>query len=592
MGFFDSLADYAQDAYTAVSDVVSDTADALEEVVDEVYESTSDAVSQLAEEVGNFADQVVQATSDAAEKIKEIVEDSTKKVLDAAKDALEGAEELAKWGVGRVESLAERAQRQVTQVVHAAMQAAAETGEFIMDSFDAARRYAEGAVENVYNKLKTIYLNVGCWDIDDSNFGLVCGRYAVLCSWLEGGRLQLPNPSKPGDEEAQKQIKEFLDVTSNEETGAKPGVQGFDVALKPLTDDGDLLVFIGDLHVNLFPLSKLDGFARPGGSGQERRSLAADFNNFLKHAASQVKGASTDKIIQCGDCYETWGAQIVFHLGCEQYRDVATTPASERDRDQTKIATIVRGTALEIKPDEPQDSKSVRKRFLDRATPKLVKDILGMYAAEWPENFDEALNLTNSTAVQDQIKAVYRGAHEIDWDVFTVLPGNHDNDIANSWLAEREQYGESSGGHGRDPYIPVPYGRVYEAGENAGKQCIGAEHGEKLDASNARPEFEKGFKVTIIFIETGKLHMGFWGPLIPDPVVDFVEAVSDKALAVYTRDRARELRGSWLPDEGGQRWRLIVLGHSHDCVVTGDDILEMAKDEAKYYGSWALNQII
>lgn len=591
MGFFDSLADYAQKAYTAVSDVVSETADALEKVVDDVYDKTSTAVSQLAEEAGNFANQVVQATSDAAEKIEEIAEEGKKKVLDAAQDALEGAEELAKWGVGRVESLAERAKRQVTQTVHAAMQLAAETGEFIMDSFDAARRYAEGVAENVYNKLKTIYLNVGCWDVDDSNFGLVCGRYAVLCSWLEGGRLQLPDPTKPGDEAAQEKIKEFLDVTSNEATGARPGVQGLDVALKPLTDDGDLLVFIGDLHVGLFPLSKMDGFARYDSTGRERHSLAADFQNFLRHAGQMVSG-DPEKIIQCGDCFEVWGAQIVFHLACEEYRQAAMTPASERDRDQQKIATIVRGTALEIKDDEPQDTNSIRKRFLENATPSLVKDLVGMYVEEPSEGYTEAVNLTDSTATEDRIKAIYQGSQEIDWDAFTQLKGNHDNDIANSWLAERAQYGESQGGHSRDPYVPAAYGRAYEAGEHAGKKCICAEHGEKLDASNARATFEKGFKVTLQFIEKGKLHMGFWGPLIPDPVVDFVESVSDVGLAVYTRDRARQLRGSWLPDEGGQRWRLIVLGHSHACTVTGDDILEMAQDEAKYYGSWALNQII
>ncbi len=591
MGFFDSLPEYAQRAFTAVTDVISETADALEKVVDDVHDKTSSAVSKLAEEAGNFADQVAQATSDSAEKIREIAEEGKKKVLDAAQEAMEGAEELAKWGVGRVESLAERAKRQVTQTVHAAMQLAAETGEFIMDSFDAARRSAEGVAENVYNKLKTIYLNVGCWDVDDSNFGLVCGRYAVLCTWLDRGRLSLPDPSKPGDEEAQEKIRTFLDVTSNEATGARPGIQGLDVSLKPLTDDGDLHVFIGDLHVSLFPLSKMDGFARYGGADRERHSLAADFQNFLRHAGQMVSGGS-EKIIQCGDCFEVWGAQIVFHLACEEYRQAAMTPARKRDSDQTKLAAIVRGTGLEIKDSEPQDTDTIKRRFLDSATPHLVKDIVGMYVEEPSAGYTDAVNLTDSTAMEDRIKAIYQGSQGIDWNAFTQLKGNHDNDIANSWLAENAQYGESQGGHSRDSYVPAAYGRAYESGEHAGKKCIGAEHGEKLDSSNARATFEKGFKVTLQFIEKGKLHMGFWGPLIPDPVVDFVESVSDVGLAVYTRDRARQLRGSWLPEEGGQRWRLIVLGHSHACTVTGDDILDMAQDEAKYYGTWAVNQII
>jgi vacuolar-type H+-ATPase subunit H len=564
----------SEEAGKAAKKLTATAAEKLQDAAGRISEKAGKAAQKALEKgaekaAGKLQDaaneQIRAATDKATKKIEEISKEGQRLIGEAAQEAREGAQELKEWGQQRLQKMVDQAKSQVNHAVQVVQQTLQEAGETISDEVDSARSRLEAVVKNVYNKLKTIYVNAGCWGEGESDFVLVSGRYVVLCSWLTPGAQLLPPAANPSDSAAEKKIRGFLNVKTK--TG-QPSIQGCDRALLPLTDENQLFVFVGDLHVHLFTESLCDNFVSDDGNCV---SLAAEFGRFIHHAVT-AGGATSDQIVQVGDCFEVWESQILMHLACEAYLQAAGKPVQKRSQRDMCVTAACRGTSLEL-PNQPagRSEADLRESFCTCASPEVAANILNLYVKPSLPGFSDPLDFTEAARVEERIRAVHSA---IPWNSFIQLRGNHDNGLANSWLEGR--YKHSGGDSTREQPDPGRYGE---------DRCIAAEHGDALDSSNCRAGFDDnsllaGFNVTMwnVKIELKKNWESFWGGLLKAGHKGS-DVLATKFLEVYTLARANALRGGPLPN-GNQRVRLIVLGHSHETVITSDDATGTLADEA------------
>jgi|GEM_PF-7119866 len=541
MSWLDSLPDFARRAYNAVNEVVADTADAINDVVESAVDAAGRAADQAGEKAAELAEQFSQAAADAATKVEQLSEEGKRKVAGAAQEAREGAEKLAAWGEKRIDKLADDASQALEQAERVVETAREEIADVVSAEADAARRHIAGAAGNALDQRKCIYLNVGCWSGDSSDFGLVCGRWAALCSWLSPGTPLLPNVKDAEDARAREKILSFLNGAPH-----KPSLKRYERALTPLTENNDLLVFVGDLHVNLFKESLCDNFVYDSRAG--RASLAEEFKKFIEHAARHTGEPANERIIQAGDCFEIWEAQIVMRLACRAYREAVKTPGPERDERLNRIVSLCALAGLPVKGAE-LDAGRMNQAFRNASTPALAAGILGTYSSTPADQFNAPLDFTDPSLIEERIKQAFK---EIPWSRFNQLRGNHDNNLVNKRL--RGEFASCGGDAPRDE-PPKTFGR---------ENCIAAEHGHSLDAFNNPHVFDspnRGFDSTDQWVQRELKISNMFDCLM----MDGKSRVADKGLIEFTRARAAELAGLIASENStdNQPFRLIVLGHSH-----------------------------
>lgn len=642
------LPQHMSNALTAVKGVLSDTSKALGDAVGGIKNKAVDAAKNAAADAKKMAEtaaaegkkmaqdaaaeakkkaeaaaqdsiaEVKKRAGAAGDKINQIGDKAKEEIAKKAQEAREGAAELTEWGKKKVNGMVDEAKQKAQEMQKRAEDKVKKAGAAVAREVDAAKKAVGERAENIANLFKTIYANAGNWssERDHTNFVLVSGRYVVNCKWLGDGDLSdlPPPPTRPQDQAALEKIKNFMKVPG---AAMPPSVLGYEESLKaPLSKEGEMYAFIGDLHMHPFHLSVCDNFAlkKPDSS---RESLAKELLKFINHATGQ--GLSKEHIVQVGDCMEIWEAQILAEVACEDYinlvnpkekKDTGKTPetsAADKDKDKEKgkdkdkadkpnpLIAICKKYKLDLYEGKPPGRDKARQAFREKCSMSLINEMLGLQC-DVPEKikpeFDAVCNYFDSSVLEKTMKSIYKKLYQLDLDaVFTAIRGNHDNGVQ---ITNDLCLPGSIGDQPRDtPYEP------YKMGE---KDCIWYQHGDALDPFNCRPNFDLskipymgkvpgikkfspgGYLKTKDWIsyEANKAKTSLWGTALWETL----DLAASGGLIIFTSLLAARMKYGCLTDDPagivmgkpGSMPRLIVLGHSH--ITTLSDDLEDEMKEA------------
>lgn len=632
------LPTHMSNALTAVKGVLADTSKALSDAVGGIKKKAADAAQgavdqarQTAQDAAAAAKQKAEQTAQdtiadvkkraaaAGDKIKAIGDKAKEEIAKKAQEAQDAAGELVEWGRKKVDAMVDEARQKAQEMQKRAEDKVKKAGAAVAREVDAAKKAIGEKAENVANLFKTIYANAGNWssERDHTNFVLVSGRYVVNCKWLGDGDLSdlPPESTRPQDQAALQKIKSFMKVPG---AAMPPSVIGYEESLKaPLSKEGEMYAFIGDLHMHPFHLSVCDNFAqkKPDGS---RESLAKELLKFINHATGQ--GLSKEHIVQVGDCMEIWEAQILAEQACEDYINLVNPSAkkdekppekaaADKDKDKEKekskdkadkpnpLINICKKYKLDLFEGNPPGRDAARQAFRGKCSMSLVNEMLGLQC-DVPEkikaDFDAVCNYFDSSVLEKTMKSIYKKLYQLDLDaVFTVIRGNHDNGVK---ITNDLCLPGSIGTEPRDqPYEP------YKMGE---KDCIWYQHGDALDPFNCRANFDRshipymgripgvkkfstgGYLKTKDWIgyEANKAKKSTWGTALWEGL----DLAASGGLIVFTSLLSARMKYGCLTDDPagivmgkpGSMPRLIVLGHSHITTLSDD-----FKDEMTEAGS-------
>ena len=618
-------------ALSAVKVVLSNTSKALGDAVGGIKKKAVDTAQNAAAEGKKMAQDaaaeakkkaeaaaqdtiadVKKRAGAAGDKIKEIGDKAKEEIAKKAQEAQEGAAELTEWGKKKVNGMVDEAKQKAQELQKRAEDKVKKAGAAVAREVDAAKKAVGERAENVANLFKVIYANAGNWssERDHTNFVLVSGRYVVNCTWLSDGDLSdLPKePTRPQDQAALQKIRNFLKVPG---AAMPPSVIGYEESLKaPLSKEGEMYAFIGDLHMHPFHLSVCDNFAlkKPD---KTRESLAKELLKFINHATGQ--GLSKEHIVQVGDCMEIWEAQILAELACEDYINLVNPKekkaeekppensaadkdkSKEKDKDKEKdkadkpnpLISICKKYKLELYEGNPPGKDKARQAFREKCSMSLVNEMLGLQC-EVPEkikaDFDAVCNYFDSSALEKTMKSIYKKLYQLDLDAaFTTIRGNHDNgvQITNDLCLP----GSIGTEERKQPYEPYKMGH---------KDCIWYQHGDALDPFNCRPNFDLsripymgkvpgvkkfspgGYLKTKDWIgyESKKSKTSLWGTALWETL----DLAASGGLIIFTALLAARMKYGCLTDDptgimmgkSGSLPRLIVLGHSHITTLSDD----------------------
>jgi UDP-2,3-diacylglucosamine pyrophosphatase LpxH len=165
-----------------------------------------------------------------------------------------------------------------------------------------------------------LFIDVGVWGryeegFAHTDFGLVSGKYVLLCSWLNMEEQDIKDPesnkAKPGRNLYKgiytPAIIAFFQALRGKYKKKRGFVIQYCTARDQLIDKNKLTLFLPDLHLHLFKESVHDDFVY-----NDRESLEEELAKLI--VTGQEVGAT---IIQVGDCFEIWEAHA--HLIAEAY---------------------------------------------------------------------------------------------------------------------------------------------------------------------------------------------------------------------------------------------------------------------------------
>lgn len=174
--------------------------------------------------------------------------------------------------------------------------------------------------QNVSNVLPRYYMNVGSWgDHGKSDIALISGNDLVLASWI-GDTLdqqQFANTAQKTAINANPKLKSFFEAAAKKKRGFINRVKAVKCTEKVFTEEGELIIIIGDCHINLLREWGPDNFVRiptPGemGLGRARVSMWNAMEEFINFASGQT---TPENLIHIGDLYDIWEAQNIFEHG-------------------------------------------------------------------------------------------------------------------------------------------------------------------------------------------------------------------------------------------------------------------------------------
>ncbi len=461
-------------------------------------------------------------------------------------------------------------------------------------------------LKSLPEKRKCYFLDVGGWHHDRSkgfshtDFGLVSGKYILLCSWLN-------MEGKTRGREAYKRYckKNKVVVTDNEEGGyyfTQPIDEFFNMpkgaivahfkAAVPFISDNELIMFLPDLHLHLFRETVIDNFtyncnfiANP--EKPKIISLEDELAELLERA--QSLGA---EIIQVGDCFEIWEVQahlVDDHIYLVEARKQVLKRLRKvwekmwkerkvlpRDDYQYKIGDIQhRAREAQASGVLPPLSEAhvnelginVDDKFTDPSGPSQTDELVVKIMEKYPKIF-----------ANEKLKTV-EGGMPFKW-----LRGNHDNMRANLYYekAEEKDYRFLCSRAITKACKPPEELAAYDICKGGIDQCIWAEHGHRLDSKNSDLvcyNDGQGYDATRfhtigrIIGESGWEHGS----------IELFLADLSENIGYYMR--ADQLDCVYMNFEENEEIRLVVMGHTHTPVLVdwGIFLLEVLLRSSQYF---------
>lgn len=445
-------------------------------------------------------------------------------------------------------------------------------------------------IKSLPEKRKCYFLDVGGWHHDRSkgfshtDFGLVSGKYILLCSWLnmEGeerglkyykycGKNKVPtNYDKRGFYYFTRSIDEFFNMP-------KGAIVAHFRAEELFISDDKLIVFLPDLHLHLFRETVIDNFmyncnfkANPG--KLKIISLEDELAELLERA--QSLGA---EIIQVGDCFEIWEVQA--HL-MDDYRHLGGLLRAVKYRNPLKVWVKMWQERKVLPRDDYQykftdGQHRAREARASGVEPPLSQDHVDQLGVPIDDTY------TNPTApksqvdvIRERIMAKYPKIFEneklktVDRGMpFKWLRGNHDNMRANYYYekVEEEDYKFLCSRIIKQSCTPPEVLDAYDRYKGGIESCIWAEHGHRFDSVNADSVFDsnnKGYETTE-FYTIGR-WFGESGWLNGSIELTIAEAIGEEFFYYMRGEQLNLVHDIFNNDE---KIRLVVMGHTHTPVL-------------------------
>jgi hypothetical protein len=443
--------------------------------------------------------------------------------------------------------------------------------------------------EPIFEKGKRFFLDVGGWHHDrlkgfsHTDFGLVSGKYILLCSWL----------NMEGETRGRKAYKRYCKknnvvITDNEE-GAfyftrpideffnmpKGAIVGHFESSEPLVSNNELIVFIPDLHLHLCRETVIDNFKYDSNFGFKKKepriiSLEGELAELLKRAQNL-----NAEIIQVGDCFEVWEAQahlVDDHMFLDEARKQVLfrlRKVWEKMWEEKKIL---------LRDDYQHKIGDVQHRVREAQASGLLPPLTEAHVDQFGFPVDDTY--TNPTAPKSQVDVIRErtmAKYPKIFDneklktneqnmPFLWLRGNHDNMRRNYYyekVEDKDYKFECSRVIGKacaNPELVSAYD-IYAGGI---KGRIWAEHGHRLDSVNADSVFDwddKGYDATR-FYTIGRL-IGESGWL--NGSIEIVIAETIGIDFYYMRGEQLNLVYNIFDDEA--EVRVVVMGHTHTAAL-------------------------
>lgn len=429
------------------------------------------------------------------------------------------------------------------------------------------RRTSSNVGEDRINMRRRFFMDLGVWGGDytgnaHTDFALVCGRYVLLCSWLNihgAGRALASSAAYP------EPLRAFLSAQSNRGFIVREGR-----ALSPLFDEDSLLVLIPDLHLQLFEGTRSDNFKYNSNFRNRNASTAIESLETEMSLLLDASEAQEASVIQIGDCFEIWEVQarlINDHVELTEWHRsnrVTTTLPSPYDRMYEQHKIVPRNTLeRSFREDYELMVGYARRRGLSGSPPVSEIDFTR-----------RAIRIEDQNAIKEAIMgkypSIFSGNRYGSRMRFMWIQGNHDNMLANNY------YSSQGFGYQISAAPSIPFQRVLTGCE----QCVWAEHGHRRDIYNNNNAFDaltgigpfrlgggygstKSYTLGDVVGEQG-FHEGSFVRWLGDVGYDMRPPQLRRAREIF-RDNAHV--------------RLVVMGHTHAATLFDWDEFEACRAE-------------
>jgi hypothetical protein len=484
----------------------------------------------------------------------------------------------------------------------------------------AKQAQGSNAVNTVDTNIQA-YLNPGAWTRGRTDFALVSGSDIVIYSLAPP-----PNDTRRvrgTNAYAEEQIKDtpaFRLVLALKD-GPFPNIY-FQGGYKPPTDflftePDELILFVPDMHINLFRGTAIDGFVtapRPGKLAESNISILAAFLDAISTFREKYAGRYKLQVIQMGDLMDVWIAQGVFLMAArylEEKKEAARKNNEPLDRisycyneitgemyhsaGQSKFPNYERTRTVTF-ADWPKQANAFDAwmlcLFYLKAEKEAKKEDL------WPflphqSVVDRLLKTSLDYSVLEQVeesimKMYAEEMKESQWNLLLSnrIRGNHDMKGDSSWLRDRHTHDLSDLTYSVKQAWNLPPWQRWDDEKVEGKgynrrigkdQCIWYEHGHSFDPYNHRevwyredrkpldserkllePPLQGGFQSTLGTI-SDKVAAIF--SLATQKKMETFDYAGDIGLEYYCYNRQARVFLKYA--KSGPPVHLVVLAHTH-----------------------------
>jgi hypothetical protein len=425
----------------------------------------------------------------------------------------------------------------------------------------AARQVSEAQSFTTVNRSEIFYIDAGVWSGGTDGkaqtpFVLVSENNILLCSWLnlaEGGKVPPPDNAFefPLDGSSFRmavkltgKAKDFLSMAAKIRRAHLLAVA---FAEDPLTPPDELLLVVGDLHLNVYIDTWLDRFRHKDLYGtNELFSLDNELRKLLDLAA-QCKA----KTIQVGDFYDVWLSEIMLRM---EYMYL------DRFFSQRSNVNI-----------SAEQWQYYRRLLVDGKMVALLTGFDPEYDIPLMVPRDElydawSIDFRNTDAICEAIRKSHANLFQGHKRLFDYeIAGNHDNRMENCWWSSNDAPGDyrihnvlSQNTKGGVPGVMFLHNEI-----GTGEHPIHIEHGHFYDTDNSNRDWwkpGKGFGIVFLayasdFISRLAMRSNHqdWALKTADDAAKFYHF----EMRLYGLRRADELFKN-------KDIRLVVLGHTHE----------------------------
>src|SRR5271165_1039492 len=390
----------------------------------------------------------------------------------------------------------------------------------------AARQHRDNRSFTRVDTCKLFYMDVGVWGGGPdgqakTTFGLVCGNDVLLCSWLnlvEGGQAPWPHYvqlAPEGTFDLSNGARKFFESAHELHRGFVVYNARSD---EPLTDPGQPVIVIPDLHLHLYKGELIDRFQHqptsPVAAGKfahaasaaglrERRDVLKQYyvkppaqplvslDEELANMIDIAKHCSAD-IVQLGDLYEVWEAEVLLRM---QYLEMLNAEADLSSRYGVSLRTDEK-RMLTTKKVLPRDLQCPFDRYAAymRELPDPIIDLYGV-------DFIHTVDICD--AIRKTHPILFQGGDGSNLFKYLV-DGNHDNQQKNLyWIYYATDAYRNSEVLGGGTISGKRHLDVVNEQIGTGDHLIHIEHGHRYDWHNNNDNWWKegaGFDTVFDFL--------------------------------------------------------------------------------------------